>query len=91
MDSLPVDSYGRAMPESMNQWTTQELLQFLMEHGYGAKSLSVALLHKINYKSLHRWKSGAFKPRKPRDHVLILAFAQEVAARTKPPVEEAPF
>jgi len=75
----------------MDKWTTQKLLQFLMEHGYGAKSLSVALLHRIGYKSLHRWKSGAYKPRKTSDHDLILAFAQEVAARTKPPVEKAPF
>jgi hypothetical protein len=61
--------------------STQGLLEFLHKQGYGAKSLSQALAGKIHYKSLHRWKSGAYKPRKSSDHALIMAFTAVVVAK----------
>jgi len=77
--------------EGMN---TQELLEFLHVHGYGAKRLSHALDGKIHYKSLHRWKSGAFKPRKSTDHGMIVAFARSIVAELieqEKKTEDCPF
>ena len=78
----------------IEEMTTRELLEFLHVHGYGAKRLSHALDGKIHYKSLHRWKSGAFKPRKSTDHGMIVAFAGSIVAQLieqEEKTEDCPF
>jgi hypothetical protein len=67
-----------------DKMSTQEILEILNMNGYGAKNLSKALNGVIHYKNLHRWKSGDFQPRNPRDRALIQSFAADLLGGHNP-------